>query len=416
MGGSVKSSRSLLRLLALLMALALVAAACGGDDGGDDEGADAGDDAPDASEVEGEPADTNDPFKLYVVGPQTGPNAEIGNAVIGGVKAYFAAHGEEVAGRPVEFEVLDDASTADGAQAQFRRIVSDDESTLVVGHNNGIALSAAVPIIQQANIPYITTTFIDALFDPEPQPWFFSIRGGSADEGAALVAHVENKLGDLDGKRIAVVQLNNGATPEITANAIKELGEEKGYETHIEMADVQLANYDSGAANIAAFGPDAVIIVTTPAVTPVIAKAIINAGVEGPLVGYSAASSTDILEAIGTSQYSADAMVPNATDEVRAAAEEAGEAQYIESTFFSQGWVVASIAARAIAACGADCDRETMIETLESLEPFEPEGGLSYGAIDIRDHTAVTDVQFLTYDEESGEVVDDGDTVTAYGD
>lgn len=414
MGGPVKIHRQLLRLLALLTALVVVAAACGGDD---DDAATTDDSSSETTAAdEGDAEPTDDPFKLYVVGPQTGPNAEIGSAVIGGVKAYFAAHGEEVAGRPVEFEILDDASTADGAQAQFRRIVSDDGSTLVIGHNNGIALTAAVPIIQQANIPYITTTFIDALFDPEPQPWFFSIRGGSKDEGAALVAHIENKLGDLDGKKIAVVQLNNGATPEITAHAIRDLGEEKGYETHIEMADVQLANYDSGAANIAAFGPDAVIIVTTPAVTPVIAKAIINAGVEGPIVGYSAASSADILEAIGTSQYSADAMVPNATDEVRAAAEEAGESEYIESTFFSQGWVVASIAARAIAACGADCDRDAMISTLESLEPFEPEGGLSYGDIDIRDHTAVSDVQFLTFDEDAGEIVDDGDVVTAYGD
>jgi len=89
--------------------------------------------------------------------------------------------------------------------------------------------------------------------------------------------------------------------------------------------------------------------------------------------------------------------------------------RYIESTFFAQGWVVASIAARAIAACGANCDRASMIATLESLEPFEPEGGLSYGPVDIRDHTAISDVQFLTWDEDSGEIVHDGPIVTAYG-
>ncbi|MGH3758367.1 ABC transporter substrate-binding protein [Actinophytocola sp.] len=336
-------------------------------------------------------------YTLHTVSPLTGANADIGTAVIAGFKTYFATHGKEVTGKDVTIETIDDKSTAAGTQAAFRQVVSEN-ANLLIGHQNGLALAAAAPILDSAKVPYITTTIADSLIRPEPKPWFYSIRTTTPDEVDIMLRYLEQKLGgSLSGKRIAVVPVDTGASPKEIADLVTAAGKEKEFTVTVEHADAQVSNFDSGAATIESFRPDGVILATTPAVTPVIAKAIIGAGYTGPMIGYSASAT----------------LAPPASAELLAAAKETGQEEFATNTFYVQAYVVASIAARAIAECGADCPPEKMIEAIDGIGSFTPEDGSSYGPVDVTgDHLAAENVQFVKYDPATKQLVPSGEPVS----
>lgn len=352
-------------------------------------------------------------YTLHTVAPLTGANADIGTAVLAGFKTYFATHGKEVTGKDVTIENIDDKSTAAGTQAAFREIVSAN-ANLVIGHQNGLALAAAAPILDSAGIPYITTTIAGSLITPKPKPWFYSIRTTTPDEVDIIQRYLAQKLGgSLSGKRIAVVPVDTGASPKQIADLVTAAGKEQGFTVKVEHADAQVSNFDSGAAAIESFDPDGIILATTPAVTPVIAKAIIGAGYTGPMIGYSASATLAAFQAVANKQLETLQLAPPASPELLAAAKKTGQEKFANNTFYVQAYVVAAIAARAIAACGDDCPPEKMIEAIDGIGPFTPEDGSSYGPVDVTgDHLAAENVQFVTYDPATKQLVPEGEPVS----
>lgn len=389
----MRVARYRLKTMVLTSAAVITLASCG-------SGSDAGGNGGDST------------YEVYTVAPLTGPNADIGTAVIAGFETYFATHGKEVTGKDITIETIDDKSTAAGTQAAFREVVSAN-ANLLIGHQNGLALAAAAPILDSAKIPYITTTIADSLITPEPAPWFYSIRTTTPDEVDIMLRYLEQKLdGSLSGKRIAVVPVDTGASPKQIADLVTAAAPEKGFTVQVEHADAQVSNFDSGAATIESFKPDGVILATTPAVTPVIAKAIIGAGYTGPLLGYSASASLAAFEAVANTQLETLQLAPPASPELLAAAKETGQEEFATNTFYVQAYVVAAIAARAIAKCGSDCPPAKMIESIDNIGPFTPEDGSSYGPVDVTgDHLAAENVQFVKYDPATKQLVPDGEPV-----
>ncbi|MGR7994588.1 ABC transporter substrate-binding protein [Xanthobacter sp. ZOL 2024] len=84
------------------------------------------------------------PIKIGLMAPLTGVVAAGGREMVDGFNMYFAAHGNEIAGRKVEVLVEDDASNPDTALQKARRLVEQANVDFLFGNllaNTGLAVA-----------------------------------------------------------------------------------------------------------------------------------------------------------------------------------------------------------------------------------------------------------------------------------
>ena len=89
-------------------------------------------------------AQAADTIKVGLMLPYTGTFAALGNAITNGFKQYVEEQGGELAGRQVEFVVVDDESNPARATEIARRLVTRDKVDVMIGTvHSGVALAAA---------------------------------------------------------------------------------------------------------------------------------------------------------------------------------------------------------------------------------------------------------------------------------
>lgn len=158
------------QLGALAAVVALVATGCG--DGVDDEAAAPSDsdatDAPDESEdgdtqddacdVDGDaPGISDDTIKLGTFTPLSGPVAAPGQGAVDGQQVVFDRVNADggIDGRMIEFTAVDDEYDASVAQQAVRRLVQQEEIFAISGSIGTPNFVAALPFIDQEQIPAI---------------------------------------------------------------------------------------------------------------------------------------------------------------------------------------------------------------------------------------------------------------------
>ena len=153
------------RAVGMAMVLALVSAACGDDDSaGGTTASTGGAQSSETTVASADPA-SGEPIRIGVVIPFSGPFAAFGPNIEAGLRLQLEQHGSEVAGRPIELIVEDEASEPAEAVTRVRKLIEEDDVSAVVCCVNGAAVLAVAPILEQAGIPLLnplpTTTGLE---------------------------------------------------------------------------------------------------------------------------------------------------------------------------------------------------------------------------------------------------------------
>jgi branched-chain amino acid transport system substrate-binding protein len=100
-------------------------------------------------------AHAQDPVKIGLVIPMTGPFASTGRQVNAAVKLFLAQNGDTVAGRKVEVILRDDAGVADTTRREAQELVVNDKVTVLAGFGLTPLAFATAPIATQSKTPMV---------------------------------------------------------------------------------------------------------------------------------------------------------------------------------------------------------------------------------------------------------------------
>jgi len=101
------------------------------------------------------PAAAEDPIKIGLILPLTGPFSYMGRQVGAGVQLYLAEHGDTVAGRKVEIVLKDDAGVPNTTRRLAQELVVNDKVAVLAGFGLSPQAFATAPIATQSRTPMV---------------------------------------------------------------------------------------------------------------------------------------------------------------------------------------------------------------------------------------------------------------------
>lgn len=112
-------------------------------------------------------AQAQEPFRVALILPMTGPSQSTGKQIEAGIKLFMAQHGDTVAGRKVEVLLRDDAGVADTTRRLAQEAVVRDHASAIAGFGLTPLAMASAPIATQGKVPMIvmaaaTSTIVGA--------------------------------------------------------------------------------------------------------------------------------------------------------------------------------------------------------------------------------------------------------------
>ncbi len=101
-------------------------------------------------------ASAQQPLKIGLIVPMTGPFASTGKQVDAAVKLYVAEHGDVVAGRKIEVLLRDDTGIAPETTKRLaQELVTNDHAEIIAGFGLTPLAFAAAPVATEAKTPMI---------------------------------------------------------------------------------------------------------------------------------------------------------------------------------------------------------------------------------------------------------------------
>ncbi len=110
------------------------------------------------------------PLKIGIIQPMTGPMASTGKQVTAAIKLYLAQHGDVVAGRKIEVLIRDDANAAETTKRYAQELVTNDHAEILAGFGLTPLAFAAAPIATAAKTPMIVMS-AGTLVIPQKSPY-----------------------------------------------------------------------------------------------------------------------------------------------------------------------------------------------------------------------------------------------------
>ncbi len=200
-------------------------------------------------------------INVGVVGPMTGPAAEIGNLMSG---ACYAAqldvnNAGGVMGRKISCNLIDDTGDpADAVTNVSKALATTSNLDMAVGLESNTA-ATTIPLVNAAKIPMVSTNGLVA-YDSTHDTYFWRMTPSDDQNGAAFVAWANQK----GFKRYAVVFQNNigaqGNEPGVVA-AVKSIG---GTMTTNITIPGDASSYSSVVARVLAGKPQVLIMAGDP--------------------------------------------------------------------------------------------------------------------------------------------------------
>ena len=101
------------------------------------------------------PCFAEDPVKIGLIVPMTGPFATTGKQLVAGARLYLKVNGDTVAGKQIELIVKDDAGSADLTKRLAQELVVHDKVAFLAGFGLTPGALATAPLATEAKIPQI---------------------------------------------------------------------------------------------------------------------------------------------------------------------------------------------------------------------------------------------------------------------
>jgi branched-chain amino acid transport system substrate-binding protein len=96
-----------------------------------------------------------EPFRIGLILPMTGPSNSTGRQIEAAVKLYMAQKGDTVAGRKIEVIVRDDTGSADITKRLAQELIVNDKASVIAGFGLTPLALAAAPIATQGKTPMV---------------------------------------------------------------------------------------------------------------------------------------------------------------------------------------------------------------------------------------------------------------------
>ncbi len=367
-----------------------------------------------AALIEMTPASAQDtkPYRVAVIAAKTGVLATVLGPAGTGFEAYIDKINKAggVNGRQIKLDLFDEQSTPSVANGLFQRVLADPPIAIAF-FGQSTSQTQSRQLLENAGLPTLTVTADDSFLYPKPTKTMFQVSPSAFQQAQALIAVAGAKVGDLKGKKIATVSVQTTFSDALVKN-IETIGKQMGFEiVTSERFPAGIPSFASQAAKIARLAPDAILVLAGNADGPLVIKAISDAGVTtAPIVGYAAISSNEIFQKASIPNYFAfrSSNVASEMPEVVSTVQGTPFSVDLANSWWSNGWVAASLLTQGLQKCGATCDGTKLIAALESLGPVNVPGGLLFGPLSYSadNHAGLTIVQAYKWDGKA--VVKDG--------
>lgn len=391
--------------VALLLSLSLVAAACGDDDG-DDEASSGG-------ESESTSESSGGTYTFGYLDALSGQAVGNTSQQMAGVRAYFQMVNDAggVNGRTLELRETDDGRDVGRAVAAFREFARDDEVLGVLGGQLPDTLAAVGPLAGREELLYYAYSYAPALMEPV-QPWVFNV-------DLPIPGQVKGILSEID-------RLKTGDTPKVaffTVETPAAIQVEEGLKSAdgIEVIATQKVALDATdvsvqAAAIAQADPDFVALYGPEPFMILAMTGLRQRGVEAPAITGTASSRETTFQALAKQSavegyhalrygvMASDANEP-AAEMMRAAAEAINWEDGLGGLPFTGGWMQGLTLAKALEACGEDCDREGLREAMEGLGEIDADGVMEGASLSPDKHSLATTGRFYVWDDAADHTV-----------
>lgn len=166
-------------------------------------------------------AKNDDAYTIALIAPQTGDNAQYGNAYVTGLTVLCDEVNSNggINGKQLTFEVFDDASDAAQSTNMAQIVTSDEKYIAAIGSYTSTCALAFGPIFDEAQMAVMVPNAGNSMIATEYNYTFQ--RGMTIPIESALMARYA--VEKLDGKRIAFIALNNDAGLQFMENAQKAI-------------------------------------------------------------------------------------------------------------------------------------------------------------------------------------------------
>jgi branched-chain amino acid transport system substrate-binding protein len=340
--------------------VAVLAAACGGSSSG---GSSSG-------------GSSSAPYKVGFVSSITGPVAALGAPQVAGFQTYINYVNSQggVNGHKIDLTVKDDQfQVADGVLAVKSFVNNHDIA--IVGPFSSAIIPAAVPAAQQAKIPSITLSIVDALSGNPPAPYVYGIDIDLSDQAAVMAKFLTTKLADENHtqyKRIATVGFESPSTQSFQDELKQNLPGMGASLVKALQVPPTTTDLSASARSTLAAKPDAYLLSLSGAQPDAFLKVLRLNGFKGPIVEDGAGSSDAVLETANDPDFYVlrDYLPPNSDNPAAATMRErataAGQARGETDGKFTNGYVAAWTLVDALQRCGSNCTTETLNAALQN--------------------------------------------------
>jgi branched-chain amino acid transport system substrate-binding protein len=103
------------------------------------------------------PAAAQEPVKIGLILPMTGPFASTGRQIEAAAKLYMQQNGDTVAGKKIQLIVKDDTGVADVTKRLAQELIVNDKVAVLAGFGLTPLALATAPLATQAKIPQVVT-------------------------------------------------------------------------------------------------------------------------------------------------------------------------------------------------------------------------------------------------------------------
>ncbi len=346
------------------------------------------------------------PYTMSFVGDLTGGNSENGQPELAAAEAavYQINHDGGVNGHPLKItSVQDSQSTTTGAQSSVRTALGST-TTFTTGAMGGSQVAATASVYNSAGIPFIGVSYpVSALINSKN---WFTLAPTGPQVAAGAVNGIKGLLGgSLAGKTIGFEGL---AVPTVDNNlaAIKSLVQADGGKMGPIIRDpLTFTAWSSQAAQVANAHVSGFIINHDETSTAIVAKALVTAGVNVPIVSTEGASSDTLFKTVAAKNFyavreaSESAVAPGTVPANDAKAAGYGSASTLDP-YFARQWGVIYAVANALKSCSFPCSASGLESALTSMGSYTVPDNVYLGPVTFTSsqHAGLTAAQIYSWD------------------
>ena len=316
------------------------------------------------------------PITIGCTGALTGPLGSFGLNMKMGVDAALKQINSKggIYGRPLRFEMVDDAYSADRAAENAKKLIASPNVVALMGCLGTAGNAAITPLIEAAGISHLAPlTGASSLRKPENRS-VFHLRASYTDEINSLV----HSLVGMGIRDLAVVYLDNGYGREVAEDAGRALAKANIRATVSVALSVDGKNMDECISTALASKPSAILLGTAGAATTGLVAALKKVSPMLPIAGVSAAFTQDGIKTLGASVQGIGVTIvyPDANQTKHVIVRDYQTAmratnQAVFSNGSLEGYISARIMAESLERAGRSPNRAKVRQALASLRSFD---------------------------------------------